>query len=106
MVAHVKVVQRRFQRGNQLWVTMPEIVGSAVQMQVNQAPTRHIVKVVTFAPVDHQIDAGILPELCLSGVPVFDCLVEQLGLRFEVEKSIVEHERTSVCVEVDTKIFN
>ena len=48
---------------------MAEIIGAAIEVQVVKAMTVHVIQVVTFAAVDNQINAHILPILCFGRVP-------------------------------------
>ena len=47
----------------------PEVVGAAVEVDVEQPLARHVVDEVLLAPVDDQRDAGLDPEVGLAGVP-------------------------------------
>ena len=65
VIADIEIVERSFQRLDQFGVAMAEIIGAAVQVQVNQAAARHVMKEIALAPVDDEVDAGLLPELGL-----------------------------------------
>ena len=58
----------------------PEVVGAAVEVDVDQALALDVVDEVALAPVDDQRDAGVDPELGLARVPVLPGPVEHLGL--------------------------
>ena len=69
MIAHIEPLRRGAHDGNEFRIAMAEIVSSAVEMDVDQAAAVHVVKEVTLTPIDHQIDAHILPGLGLPRVP-------------------------------------
>jgi hypothetical protein len=49
--------------GDQLRVAVAEVVRAAVEVQVDQPPARHVPEQVALAAVDHEVDAGVLPEV-------------------------------------------
>ena len=69
MIAHVEPLRRGGHDRNEFRIAMAEIVSSAVEMDVDQSAAVHVVKEVALAPIDHQIDAHILPRLGLPRVP-------------------------------------
>ena len=91
MIADIEMIQRRLQCLNKFGVAMAKIVGAAIEMQVDEAASRHVIKAVAFAPVYDQINADRLPELGLVRVPELDRLIEQLLLRFKLEMAVVKH---------------
>ena len=91
VVAHVEIVEPGFQYLDQFGMAVAEIVGPAIQVQVDQPLARHVVEEVPLATVDHHRRAGILPEADLSGIPVLRRLREEVLLRVKSEVSVVEH---------------
>ena len=91
MVADIEIIERALQRFHEFGVAVAEIVGAAIEVEVDQPAPAHIVEAVALAPIDDEVDAGLLPELGLVRIPVADGLVEQLLLRLELEVAIVEH---------------
>jgi hypothetical protein len=83
VVADVEVLHAVDDCPHHLRVAVAEVVGAAVEMHVDQAPTVHVPEEVALATVDHQVDALVDPELCLARVPVLLRLVQHLGLGFE-----------------------
>src|SRR4051812_7609598 len=74
---------------------MAEIVRAAVQVQVDQPAACHVPEHVAFAAVDHQVDAGVLPELRLVRVPELPGPTEEVVLRLEGEEAVVVHATTA-----------
>ena len=70
VVADVEVRHRAGDRGRDLRVAVAEVVGAAVEVDVEQPLARHVVDEVVLAPVDDQRDAALDPEVGLAGVPV------------------------------------
>src|SRR5690606_9796794 len=71
VVAHVEARGARLEDFDELRMTVAEVVGAAVQVQVEQAPPVHVVQVVALAAVDHEVDAHVLPVLGLARVPEY-----------------------------------
>src|SRR4051812_11382887 len=72
---------------------MAEVVRAAVEMQVDQPAAGHVPEDVALAAVDHQVDAGVLPELRLVRVPELPGATEEVVLRLEGEEAVVVHLR-------------
>jgi hypothetical protein len=96
MVADVEALGAAVQHLDQLGVAMPEIVGAAVEMHVDQPAAIHIEEQVALAAVDHQIDAHVLPGLGLARVP------EGLRLLDEFLLLGAGHLRRSLAAETGT----
>jgi hypothetical protein len=62
---------------------MAEVVRAAVEVQVDQPAAGHVPEEVALPPVDHEVDAGVLPEPRLVRVP------ELLGAAEEVRLGLV-----------------
>jgi hypothetical protein len=60
-------------------------------VHIDQPGPAHIVEEVTLAPVDDQIDAHLLPEPGLVGVPVGDRFFDHFLLGFILEEAVVVH---------------
>jgi len=69
VISHIKAFTAGFQCLDQFRVSVTQIVGTAVQMQINQAMAVHVVQVIPFTPIYHQIDPHVLPVLGLARVP-------------------------------------
>ena len=69
MIAHVETPGAGVQHFNELGIAVAEIVGAAVEVNVDEAGAIKVVKAIAFPAIDHQIDAGVLPELRLVRVP-------------------------------------
>ena len=82
VVAHVEALRAGVQHLDELRIAVPEVVGAAVQVDVDEAAPVHVVEAVALAPVDHQVDARVLPELRLVRVPPGLRRFEELELRF------------------------
>src|SRR5436305_14359182 len=72
-------------------MAMAEIIGAAIEMQIDQAAARHVMEEIAVAPVDHQIDARLLPELRLVGIPIANGGIEEILLGVELEVTIIVH---------------
>src|SRR5215208_5460704 len=77
------------ERRDQLGVAVTEVVRAAVEVQVDQPPARHVPEAVALAAVDHEIDAGVLPELRLVRVPELLGAAEEIRLGLEREETVV-----------------
>ena len=93
VVADVEPLHRLLERGDQLRVAVAEVVRAAVEVQVDQAAAGHVPEEVALAPVDHEIDAGVLPEVGLVRVPELPRAVEEVVLRLVGEEAVVVHAR-------------
>src|SRR3954466_11396536 len=91
MVADVEPAHRLLERGDQLGVAGAEVVRAAVEVQVDQPAAGHVPEDVALAPVDHQVDAGVLPELRLLGVPELPGAAQEVRLGLEREEAVVVH---------------
>ena len=81
VVAHVEALGRRLHDRDELGIPVAEIVGAAVEVDVDQPAPVHVIEQIALAAVDHEIDALVLPELGLVGVPeLFRALQELLLL--------------------------
>jgi hypothetical protein len=80
VVAHVEAARGLVQHLDKFRVAMAEVVGAAVEMDVDQPAAVHVVEEIVFAPVDHQIDTHVLPGLCLARVPEGLRALEELQL--------------------------
>ena len=69
VVAHVEAPGAGVQHFDQLGIAVAEVVGAAVQVDVDQTAAVEVVEAIAFTAIDHQIDAGVLPELRLVRVP-------------------------------------
>src|SRR5690348_4546346 len=61
-------------------MAMADVVGAAIEVNVDQAAAVHVIEEVVLPPVDHQVDADILPELGLARVPEVLGLLDELLL--------------------------
>ena len=93
VIADVEVVERGPQRFDQLRIAMSEVVGSAVDVEVDQPPPIDVVDQVALPRAHDEVDAGVEPEPGLSGIPVAHRLVENLLLGGVLEQAVVEHRR-------------
>jgi hypothetical protein len=91
VVAHVKIIEAGLQHLHQLGMAVPEIVGSAVKVQIDQAFARHVVKEIAFPPVDDHRRSGFRPEIDLARVPELGRFPEELLLGVKGEISVIEH---------------
>mgnify|MGYP001764737790 CR=1 FL=1 len=76
----VALIHEAVQHLDQLRLAMADIVGAAVQMHVDEPAPVHVVKVVALAPVDDEVDIGVLPELGLARIPVLQALLDEFLL--------------------------
>jgi len=91
VVADVESLHRLLEGGDQLRVAMAQVVGAAVQVQVDQPAAGHVPEEVALAAVDHEVDSGVLPEVRLVRVPELPRSVEEVVLRFVGEEPVVVH---------------
>jgi hypothetical protein len=68
MIADVEDLHALRKRLHDFGIAMADVVGSAVEMQVDQTPAANVPDEVVLTSVDHQIDAGVGPELSLVRV--------------------------------------
>ena len=94
VVADVEAAHRLLERGDQLGVAMAEVVRAAVEVQVDQTPPRHVPEQIACAPIDHEVDAGVLPEPCLVRVPELLGPAKEVRLRLVGEEAVVVHGLT------------
>ena len=76
VIADVEVLGPALQNLDQLRIAVAQIVDAAVEMDVDQALSVHVVEEVAFAAVDDQIDPHVLPGLGFAGIPPGLRLVE------------------------------
>ena len=91
VVADVEAAHRLLEHGDQLGIAMAEVVRAAVEVQVDQPPARHVPEQVALAAVDHEVDAGVLPEPRLVRVPELLRAAEEVRLGLEREEAVVVH---------------
>ena len=91
MVADVEALHRLLERRDQLRVAVPQVVGAAVQVQVDESPAGHVPEEVALAPVDDEVDAGVLPEVGLVRVPELPRPLEEVVFRLVREEPVVVH---------------
>ena len=91
MVAHVEVLHGLFERRDQLGVAMAEVVRTAVEMHVDQPSAGHVPEVVALAAIDHEVDASVLPEVGLVGIPERTRALQHVLFRLVREESVVVH---------------
>ena len=80
MIAHVEALGRRLHDGNELRIAMAEIVGAAVEMDVDEPAAVHVVEQIALAAIDHEIDTLSCQNWVLSGVPELFRALEELVL--------------------------
>ena len=78
VIPHIKAFATSFKCLNQFWVSVTEIVGAAVKVQINQTMAIHVVKVIPLTPINDQIDPHVLPILGLARVPKRSGSIEKL----------------------------
>jgi hypothetical protein len=78
VVADVEALHGRGHGGGHLRVAVPQVVGAAVEVDVDEALALDVVDEVALAAVDDQRNPGVDPELGLVRVP------ELLGFRQHV----------------------
>ena len=69
VISHIKAFAASLERLYEFWISVAQVVGTTVQMQINQTMTVHVVKVIPFTSIDHEIDPHVLPVLGLARVP-------------------------------------
>src|SRR5687767_5895301 len=74
MIADVEMVHALADGGDHFRVAVAERVDAAVEVQVDQAATVHVVEVVALTAVDDEVDALPLPLERLAGIPVLNRL--------------------------------
>ncbi len=82
MVAHVEAARAGVQHLDQLGIAVPEVIGAAVEMNVDQTLAVHVVEAIALAAVDDQVDPRLLPELGLVRIPEGLRGLEHLKLGF------------------------
>ena len=79
-------------------IAVAEVVRAAVEVQVDQPPARHVPEQVALAAVDHEVDAGVLPEPRLVRVPELLRAPEEVLLGLEREEAVVVHAAPGATV--------
>src|SRR5829696_3754602 len=103
VVADVEAAHGLLEDRDQLRVAMAEIVGAAVEVQVDQPAAGHVPEHVSVTAVDDEVDAGVLPEARLVRVPELLGAAEEIRLVLEGEEAVVVHDprsradRTKYC---------
>ena len=69
MITHIKPFAAGFKNFDQFRMPVAKIVGATIEVQVNQALAIHVIKVITFAPVNDKVDPHILPVLGFARIP-------------------------------------
>ena len=76
---------------DQFRVAVPEVVGAAVEVHVDEPQPGHVPDEVALPAVDDQVDAGLGPEVGLARVPELAGLVQHVGLGVHGEDVVVVH---------------
>ena len=69
VIANVKPLSGSGHDCDELRIAVAQVVRAAVEVDVDQSTAVHVVEEITFASVDDQIDAHILPRLGFTRVP-------------------------------------
>ncbi len=76
---------------DKLGVPVPEVVGAAVEVHVDEPQARHVPDEVALPAVDDEVDAGLGPEVGLPRIPELAGLRQDLSLGLHAEDVVVVH---------------
>src|SRR5260370_13837083 len=91
VVADVERPHARRNGLDELRIAVPEVVGSAIEMDVDQPDARHVPDEVALPAIDDQVDPCLRPEIGLAGIPELSRLIEVLSLGLDGEDVVVVH---------------
>ena len=80
VITDVKVIKALLDSLDDLGVAVAKVVGTAVEVDIDEPVAVHVVEEVSLTAIDYEVDAEVLPGRGLTRVPVALAALEKLGL--------------------------
>jgi hypothetical protein len=79
MISHVKVVEGFFQFRDDLGIAMAQVIGSAVEVEIDQPVATHVIEMIALTTANHEVHSASGPGVYFVRIPVLGGILEDGG---------------------------